>query len=59
MARCYPSLQTALDDCRVDDVIVVSKGIHSLLNVNSLRHGGTLLGESDFFTCGCRMHAMF
>lgn len=43
--RCYPSLQTALDDCRVDDVIAISKGIHSLLNINSLRHGGTLLGK--------------
>ncbi|XP_057378525.1 protein nessun dorma-like [Daphnia carinata] len=42
--RCYPSLQTALDDCRVDDVIVISKGIHNLYNVNSFRHGGTLIG---------------
>ncbi|EFX85735.1 hypothetical protein DAPPUDRAFT_313486 [Daphnia pulex] len=42
--RCYPSLQTALDDCRIDDIVVISKGIHNLYNVNSFRHGGTLIG---------------
>jgi len=40
----YPSLQTALDDIRTNDTILIPSGIHYLENINALRHGGMLIG---------------
>lgn len=42
--KCYPSLQAAVDDARTNDVVLIPTGIHSLLNINALRQGGTLRG---------------
>ena len=45
--RCYPSLQAAMDDGRMNDIILIPTGIHSLLNINALRQGGTLMGKNN------------
>jgi len=42
--KCYPSLQTALDDIRANDTILIPSGIHFLVNINALRQGGMLIG---------------
>lgn len=40
----YPSLQTALDDIRANDTVLIPSGIHYLENISALRHGGKIIG---------------
>ena len=49
--RCYPSLQAAVDDARTNDVVLIPSGIHSLLNINALSQGGTLMGMNLYSIC--------
>ena len=54
--RCYPSLQAAVDDARTNDVVLIPSGIHSLLNINALRQGGTLMGMNLYsISVNCRL----
>jgi hypothetical protein len=56
VSRCYPSLQAAVDDARTNDVVLIPSGIHSLLNINALRQGGTLMGMNFYsIFVNCRL----